>query len=356
MTDPAAPVASRVTSINNALMTSLNVAAGIFTSLDGIVINPTPVNNKFYAVLYSYATSTIASVNLTDGVVVGTKALQITNTASFSGASAKVAGGIADGKRGLVWLATGDGLLGIDPTNLSTAPILIAQPAGYRINENIGGDPASDIIYSPEYFNGGLVVYNLAEQRAYVIDISTWRNSIATGWNVFEVDGTALDSVYKVAILAPEGGNIGLATYATPSGATTPVGTISSAPRFMQFSGGGTNFAGSAIDPTTHTALFVGEGFSLGVGVLDNPANPTWAGFTTFVRTGVSSYRFEPHDPHTVGAFNVLGKPYGFVLQGSTTYKVGVIDLQAMLAAPAVGGVLSADPMINPAIVKQLTF
>lgn len=110
----------------------------------------------------------------------------------------------------------------------------------------------------------------------------------------------------------------------------------------------------------SHTALFVGEGYGFGVGVLDDPAKPSWAGFSSFVAAPSSSYRFSPHDPHTVGAFNVGGKPYGFLLQNSVSstsaYKVAVLDLSAIVAAPANGGVLSSDPFLDNNLVKLLSY
>ena len=188
MRDPANPAAAKMAGINAAVMLDSTAvpATGFFSSLDGIVINPTPITSggatKVYALLYSYRSKIVASVNLTDGVLAETASLPITKTASFSGASAFIAGGIADGKRGKIWLATGDGLLGVDPSDLAAPTVLIPQPSGTRINENLGGDPAKDIVYSPDYVSNGLVVFNLAEARAYVMATADWRS--ATGnWN-----------------------------------------------------------------------------------------------------------------------------------------------------------------------------
>ncbi len=363
MRDPANPAAAKMAGINAAVMLDSTAvpATGFFSSLDGIVINPTPITSggatKVYALLYSYRSKIVASVNLTDGVLAETASLPITKTASFSGASAFIAGGIADGKRGKIWLATGDGLLGVDPSDLAAPTVLIPQPSGTRINENLGGDPAKDIVYSPDYVSNGLVVFNLAEARAYVMATADWRS--ATGnWNAGgENDGVALDSGYNVAVITPESGpTVGLARYATPAGASGAVGSIATLPGFMSFNHG-SSFAGSAIDPVNHVALFVGEGTQIGVGVLDDPTHTPWLGFSKFVHTGLSSYRFEPHDPHTVGAFNVQGRSYGFLLQGSTSpYKVVVLDLAAVLAAPATAGTLASDPLLDPTLAKLLAY
>ncbi|MBU6257893.1 MAG: hypothetical protein KGL18_15600 [Burkholderiales bacterium] len=360
MSQPAMPVASKVTAINNAVLGS---APGRLSSIDGIVINPTPINTaagaKVFAILYSYSSRTVYSVNLTDGVVSDSTTLPIAQTTSFSGASAAIAGGIADGTRGKIWLATGDGLYGIDPSQLQAAPVVIAQPAGTTIDENLGGDPAKGIVFSPDYNNGGLVVFNLAEAKAYQMDAATWSTQVGSWSGLGEIDGAALDSQYNLAVMTLEGGSqIGLLAYAPVSGATTSVGSIPGGAKFMSYDTGAP-LSGAAIDPVSHTGLFVGEGGSLGVGTLDDPTHANWQGFTQFASAGygVSSYQFEPHDPHTVGAFNIAGKPYGFVLQGGyAPYKVVVIDLDAMLAAPATAGTLNSDPMTNPAIVTQLGY
>ncbi|MDE2080117.1 MAG: hypothetical protein KGI90_02100 [Burkholderiales bacterium] len=358
MSDPANPVATKVASINSAVMVS--AGGTYFSSLDGIVIDPTPINTasgaKVFALLYSYRSRTVVAVNLTDGAVADTATLTITRTTGFSGATASIAGGIADGVRNKIWLATGDGLLGLDPSNLKAAPVSIAQPAGTQINENLGGDPARDIVYTPDYDAGTLVIYNLAEARAYTMDATAW-SQLINGWTPFEIDGVALDSSYQVAVMTPEGNRqIGLLTYTTPSGSSAAVGTIPSGAVFKNFTAGGA-FSGSAIDGVSHTALFVGEGRGLGVGVIDNPANANWLGFSSFVAAPSSSYSFGPHDPHTVGAFNIQGKPYGFVLNGYLSgYQVVVLDLNAFLAMPSTNGVTSADPLTTAAVAKLLRY
>lgn len=359
MSDPANPVASKLTAVNSAVMTA---GTGTFSSLDGIVINPTPINTaqgaKVFAILYSYRSKTIYSVNLTDGVVADSATLNISTNASFSGAYASIAGGIADGKRSKIWLASGDGLIGVDPSNLKASPVQIAQPASTVINENLGGDPAKDIIYSPDYTNRGLVIFNLAEGKAYTMDATTWATTTGNWASYYEVDGVALDSQYNVAVMTPEGGGeVGLLTYGTPSGTTDAVGAIGSGAMFKSYKTNGAA-AGAALDPITHTVLFVGEGTGLGVGVLDDPTSSTWQGFSNYVGAGYNStYAFEPHDPHTVGVFNVLGKPYGFLLQGYySSYKVAVLDLNAWLAAPTTAGLLTSDPIQNTGITKLLSY
>ena len=360
MKDPASPAATRMAAINAAVMRNAAGTTGFYTSLDGIVINPTPINTpggpKVFALLFSYLSKVVVSVNLTDGTLAQTATLPISRTVSFSGATASIAGGIADGKRGLIWLATADGLMGLDPSDLTKAPTLIAQPASTQINENLGGDPARDIVYSPDYLNRGLVIFQLGEAKAYVMDPATWK-TVTSSWVAGELDGVALDSQYQVAVIAPEGGGtVGLLTYTRPSGSTAAVGAITDTPRFKLFTAGGSP-AGSALDPITHSVLLIGEGSGMTVGVLDDPSSPTWAGFSKLARTGTSTYHFEPHDPHTVGVFNVQGKPYGFLLQGSgSPYKVVVVDLPAFLAAPATSSVLNADPMADASIVKQLAY
>jgi len=274
----------------------MKTGGGDFTSLDGIVINPTPINTtngaKVFALLYSYNSKTIYSVNLTDNELAGSTTLNVSKQIPYSGASPYLAGGIADGKRSLIWLATGDGLYGINPSDLKQNPKFIAQPASTIINENLGGDPAKDIIYSPNYDNTGLVVFNLAESKAYQVNSSDW-SSLIKSWNPYgrTIDGAALDSVYNVAVMFPEGASsIGLLTYATPSGASSSVGTISNPGNFKLYPITANFMApsGGALDPITHTVLMVGEGYGLSVGVLDDPSSADWKGFSKYVDGGTS--------------------------------------------------------------------
>lgn len=364
MKDPGSPVATKLSAINSAVMGS--ASAGKLPSIDGIVINPTPYTDsngqtKVYAILYSYASQKVFSVDLSNGVVAGNATIPVTNQANFSGATTYVAGGIADGQRNLVWLATAEGLLGINPADLSATPIKIAQPPNTSINENLGGDPAHDLIFSPDYDNEGIVVFNLAERKAYAMSKATWQAMNGLTNQSIELDGAALDSAYQLAIITPEHGPlVGLMGYSTPSGSSDAVGTFATSKFKLYTLPAGSSFAGSAIDTVSHTALFVGEGYGFGVGVLDDPAKPSWAGFSSFVSAPSSSYRFSPHDPHTVGAFNVGGKPYGFLLQsiasGTSAYKVAVLDLPAIVAAPATSGVLNNDPFLDNNQVKLLSY
>lgn len=365
MKDPGAPVATKLAGINSAVMGL--ASAGKLPSIDGIVINPTPYTDstgqtKVYAILYSYASQKVFSIDLSNGVVAGSATIPVSTQAHFSGATTYVAGGIADGQRNLVWLATAEGLLGINPADLSAAPVKIAQPANTSINENLGGDPAHDLIFSPDYYSKGMVVFNLAERKAYVMNQADWQALGGAPVQSIELDGAALDSAYQVAIITPEGGPmVGLMGYSTPSGSSDAVGTFASSKFKLYSLPTGSSFAGSAIDTVSHTALFVGEGAGFGVGVLDDPAKPSWAGFSSFVTAPYNfSYRFSPHDPHTVGAFNVGGKPYGFLLQnsasGTSAYKVAVLDLPAIVAAPATSGVLDTDPFLDNKLVKLLTY
>lgn len=368
MSNPASPSAVEMTSINSGLLAGLG-GSGTWSSVDGIVIDPTPIvtngASKVYGIVYSYSSKTIYAINLSDGVIAGSLALPVTNRASFSGASAYVAGGIADGQRNLIWLATGDGLMGVDPSDLSKTAVLIPQPAGTYINENIGGDPAHDVVFSPDYKNKGLVVFNLAERKAYVTDSTAWTTLVTgSGFSAYfpyeELDGVALDSQYSIALITPEGGtDLALVRYATPSGATAATGVFAPVAVKAYSTPGYGGAAGSAIDPVTHTALLVGEGSGLAVGVLDDPNSANWQGFSRYVSDNdSSSYGFEPHDPHTVGVFNILGKAYGFLLQGSYSgnYQVAVLDLAAMLAAPASAGIWSSDPFADVNQVKLLSY
>ena len=347
MSNPAAPVATRMSAINAAVMPS------IFTSIDGVIVAGTQIQSKSYAVLYSYASSAIVSVNLTDGKVVGKLDLKVART-SFSGASAFIAGGIADGARSLVWLATGSGLVGINPADLTIAPISIAQPSGTQISENIGGDPSLNLIFSPDYANNNLVVFDLQQKKAYVSTNADWK---AISPSFSELDGVALDAGYGVAIANPEGSNVvSLIKYDALTASNSSTG-IYTPKKFTSFTTKN-YYAGAAVDSKSHYVLMVGEGSSIGIGQLDDPTLPGWKGFASFV-DATTAYRFEPHDPHAVGAFNIGGKSHGFLLNQSkvtgSSYEILVLDLAGLLASPASAGRLNTDPLAGT-FVKHVSY
>jgi hypothetical protein len=368
MTDPNHPVANNMAAVNTEIRKT-------FTSVGGVIPVPTPVNGKQILLVFSYSSPSLIPVNVTDNAVLPSKDLGITGSLRFSGASnVKIAGGIADGKRNLVWLATADGLLPVNPVTLS-AQAVIPQPEGTRMNENISGDPAGDLVFSPDYRdNGGVVVFNLAEKKAYVQTVQEWTqmnhiNGVQHLWD--EPDQAALDTTYKVGVISDEGGvQLGLVNYATPTGATAAVGVFAPTAYRLMLPPDNLNDSGEmavAVDSATHIvfAQNAWEESPIVVALLDDPAKgPGWQGFSK-VRYANQAGLGRPGDPHAIGAFNIAGKAFGFSLvrrsvEGPTTgrdWDLLTIDLAAFLAAPAdADGILTSDPLSDAAISKKLGF
>ncbi len=370
MTDPDHPVAERLATLNADIQTKL---PGF--SVDGVIPVPTPVNGKQVLLIFNYNSQNLVTVNVQDNTVLQTAQLtEITHTFNVSGASSiYIGGGIADGKRNLVWLATNDGLLPVNPVNLVSQGI-IPQPVGTRMDENIGGDPAGDIVFSPNYSDGGIVIFNLAEKKAYEQTPQQWTdinniNGVQHFWS--DLDQAAVDSSFKVGVVSDEGGvQMGLVNYATPTGATTDVGIFTpTAYRLMSPPPGlqGGEMAVS-VDSASHI-VFAQNAWSASpilVAQLDDPAKgANWQGFSK-VRYAQKAGFGRPGDPHAIGAFNIAGKAFGFSLISQSVanaptpnrrWDLLAVDLAAFLQAPAdADGILTNDPLEDAAVSKILGY
>lgn len=358
MTDPASPVLDKLAPLNAQIVS--NGAVG--TSVDGVVPIPTPINGAPYLLLYSYEAQKIMLINAADNTVGGARDLgaEIPQMASFSGGSAYIAGGIADGKRNRVWLATKGGLLGIDPTNLASATEMIALPSGYSIQENIGGDPASDVIFNPDYESRvGAVMFQLAERKAYVMDSAAWCSLPGNCSSYEHPDQAALDTSYKVAVIANGGASkTGVMAYSTPSGATGATGTFSASKYVLipSPSGINDNLTAAAVEPGSHLVLLSNaDGGSMAVARIQDPSQPNWTGFSTF-----KAYRGANQggagDPHAIGAFKVGGKPLGFILDSDySSGDVVIVDLEAFISLPDNNGVLTSNPANELGVIRRLS-
>ena len=367
MTDPQNPVADHMAALNTEIAQTLN-------GVGGVIPVPIPVGGKQVLLLYNYSSNNVVAINATDNVVMKTGALAIAGTLNFSGAGGlKIAGGIADGKRNLVWLATADGLMGVDPVTLEQA-FLIPQPAGTKMNENIGGDPTSDVVFSPNYEGGGMILFNLAERKAYVQSKTDWDllnniDGVQHGWG--DIDQAAVDTSYRIGVVTNEFSDLqfGLVNFATPSGATGETGVFTpTAYRYIHAPDGvyGSVETGVAIESGAHI-LFAKSSWStspLVVAQLDDPAKgANWQGFLK-ARYRNTADPGGAGDPHAIGAFNIAGIPFGFSLATtsvgggtSRSWDLMVVNLQAFLDAPAdANGILTDDPMANPAIVRMIAY
>ncbi|RZU36950.1 hypothetical protein EV700_3163 [Fluviicoccus keumensis] len=367
MTDPQHPVADHLADLNTEIAKTLS-------GVGGVIPVPIPVGGKQVLFLYNYSSNNIVAINATDNVVMKTGSLDIAGTLNFSGAGGlKIAGGIADGKRNVVWLATADGLMGVDPVSLAKV-YLIPQPANTQMDENIGGDPSSDVVFAPHYQGGGMVLFNLAERKAYVQSRADWDtlNTIDTVVHDFgDIDQAAVDTSYRIGVVTSEFRDLqfGVVSFATPTGATGDTGVFTPlAYRYIHAPAGvnGSVETGAAIDSAAHI-LFAKSSWStspLIVAQLDDPAKGVnWQGFAK-ARWRNTSDPSGAGDPHAIGAFNIAGRSFGFSLAGtsigggtSRSWDLMVVDLQAFLDAPAnADGILNDDPMLDANIVRMIAY
>jgi len=359
--DPTTPSASTA---DEATLNAKITAAGLSNIGGVIAINNT---SKPLLFLFDYTNKKVLKVDLLSNTVTsGT--VNVTNTINFSGASGVyIAGGILDTVRGGVWLATADGLVNFDPITM-TETGRIAQPTGTTINENIGGDPSSNIILSPDYQDNGkgLIVYKLDEKKTYMQQAGEWA-TLLPKISATEPDAISMDTVYKVSIVTgedvPDLGLIDM-TKVIYTGSTSQVSIPSTAVKAMSLASGTGSactstyyqFSGSSVESNSHLVLFMaGYSSDVAVGLLNNPS--AGVGMTNFKtwQNGDFSYA---RDPHSVGTYKLSdGRSYGFILDD--TKKIVMIDLQKFLDASASATCstkLASDPFANAAIIKKIPY
>jgi hypothetical protein len=395
ISDPAAPIITTLTTLNNAL------SARFLSSVGGIIAVPGAVTPR--VVLFDYDNKTIHLADVNSQTILASKTISVTASASFSGASGYIAGGIADAKRNVIWLATADGYIALDPNTLNQVGTTIALANGDPISENMGGDPAADMLFSPNYGSsyenasntrywgqGGIQWVDLQSNTAYSmrptdfqsltgLDSATCVNSTYSlcAPKLNEPDQGAVDSVYKVGLIANEDsyGVIGAmmldkASYTFDSVSKTfAAKTPATAFKTMKLSSPSVSgrLSGVVVESGNHYALLMsGNSSRIGVAKIDNPnapANGTWAGFSDW-RTYSASYSdgySSVGDPHAAGAVKSIntGKSYGFLLADSYSGKVAMIDLEGFLKAAATNPTsadrtLAATPF-NNTIIRTLT-
>ena len=359
--DPTTP--SALTAEEAALNAKIQTAG--LSSIGGVIA----VNNssKPLLFLFDYSNKTVLKVDLlTNTVTAGT--VNVTNTINFSGASnVYIAGGILDTIRGGVWLATADGLVNFDPITM-TENSRIAQPTGTIINENIGGDPSSNVILSPDYANygKGMIVYKLDEKKTYMQMAGEWA-TLFPNISSTEPDAVSMDTNYKVAIVTgedvPDLGLIDM-TKVTYSSSNAQLTIPTTAVKAMSLrSGTGSDcssnyfqFSGSAVESSNHLVLFMaGYSTDVAVGLLNNPT--TGVGMSNFKTWPQGNFSYA-RDPHSVGSYKLSdGRSYGFILDASK--NIIMIDLQNFLDASASSTCstkLASDPFINPTIIKKIPY
>ena len=366
MSDPSAPVVDRLDALN-ALIKPL------MTSVGGVI--PIPGAASSQAMLYSYTSKKVITVNLDNNTILKSGDLALTRQASFSGASGVyVAGGVPDTGRGVIWLATSEGYKAIVPSTLTvTSESVMAND----VPENMGGDPTRDMLFGPNYGpsgSGGAVDWvdlSGALPVTYSMSGADW-TSYSKGSNAIGIaDSGSVDSIYNVGLIIGEdisnvlAVNLEKSAYDFSTTAKTFKAKASTSSVLTNISA--MTLAGSSVDSVSHYALLMaGYSNSVVVAKIDNPAAPktgTWTGIEDWRGFNLSGNDYSyAADPHAVGAFNIKGKAYGFLLNGisgGATQKVMLIDMDAFYkAAAGTSKVLSSNPVgTTPgAIVKPVTW
>jgi hypothetical protein len=350
MSNPNAPVVNRLDALN-ALVKPLMASVG------GVI--PIPGATSSQAMLYSYTSKKLVTVNLDTNTIITSGDLVLSKQASFSGASGVyVAGGVPDTGRGLIWLATSEGYKAVNPTTLTVKTSSIMAQA---VPENMGGDISRGMLFGPNYgaASGGAIDWvDLTTDTpvTYAMSGTDWTTYRKTQSGV--PDSGTVDSGYNVGLIIGEdvsnvlAVNLDKSLYTFDATAKTfkANGTSSSVVTNMT----GMTLAGSSVDSVSHYALLMaGFSNSLVVAKLDNPAAPktgTWTGIEGFkgYALGFSDFSYA-RDPHAVGAFNIKDRSYGFLLNDITssgTQKVMLVDMDAFYASSAgSNNLLTSNPV-----------
>lgn len=310
--------------------------------------------------VFSYGAKHIALVNPDTGTVTWEGNLTLTNPlVGFSGGSAFIAGAIPVLGQG-AWLATSDGYQLFD-----AAATLAAGPAsppvistsypidpGQKLAENLGGDIAHGLIFAPNYGSGGAVqVINLAAKPGFPVGSYTGDPAYIPPASVTATgirDGGAVDSRLQVGIMTyedtPYATFVDMKNVVPGSTAKTFAPAATNGMAQVTFATTYLAFSGSAVDSSTHQALFMaGYSNNLAVGQLQDPASVpaggTWNGLSDWVYYTIVGFPYTyATDPHAVAVVNIGGKSYGYLLNGSFS-PTGVvqIDMSALLAMPRAG-------------------
>ena len=350
MSDPSFPVVDRLDALN-ALIKPL------MTSIGGVI--PLPGATSSQAMLYSYKSKKVITVDLDSNVILKSGDLPLTKQASFSGASGVyVAGGVPDVGRGLIWLATSEGYKAIVPSTLAvTSESAMAQ----GVPENMGGDPSRDMLFGPNYgtSSGGAVDWvdlSGAAPVTYAMSGTDWSSYSKSAFTI--ADSGSVDSIYNVGLIIGEDVasvlSVKLDKSAYDFNATAKTFKAKDSNSSVATSMPSMELAGSSVDSVSHYALLMaGYSNSVVVAKIDNPAAPrsgTWTGIEDWRGFNLSydAYSYAT-DQHAVGAFNIKGKAYGFLLNGiasGPTQKVMVVDMDAFYkAAAGTNKTLTSNPV-----------
>ena len=290
-------------------------------------------------------------------------------------------------------LATADGYTFFNPETdlLDESQVFLVDDAAEKVTGNMGPDIIAGVnVASPTVGidpivlagnMGGIQLVDFRANASFYIPFNTvlgyFPNFPGFPSIRFEDgDGNAVDPIYQVGLLTPEGVNsvVGLMNLngisetvgATPDKNTfTPAGT-------KQVSLAQTSFAveGATVNPDTHAALLMGPSFVITVGQIQNPSTIPWQGLSDWAFYDVSNSPslsgFAPPniDIHGVTTTTSLGTvkagtlnvAYGYVLDASGR-KALQVDLNAFLSLARQGaaGDAAHQPTGDPATATNAT-
>jgi hypothetical protein len=359
-------------------------------SVGGVVV-VTGLAGHPQVLAYAYGSKTLAVLNLNTLVsgnpvtdnpvdVSTTLSLAATSPVYFSGGNAYIAGGIPDTLRGGVWLDTADGygLLSLSalavtpaPTSVSLSPLYKVEDKSDIVAENVGGDINNNQLLGGNY--GGVQLVELTKAKSYYLSAA---NLGKFSPNVTFIDGDSIDTALRVGIMTGEDNTsialMNLATVTETDASPTAPGTLNTLTPATGgvvqvklgssggFYGSGPIISGSAVDKTTHLALFMaGYSNDLVVGQVQDPAAATaagtpwtglsdWSYYTINNSPELASYYYAT-DPHSVGVIinQTTGTPFGYLQDG---YHSGIvqIDMAGFLALKRAG--TAGDPAHQPGV------
>lgn len=209
-----------------------------------------------------------------------------------------------------------------------------------------GGDEPGGMLFAPNYgkSNDGAIDWvdlSATAPVTYAMNGADW--STYSKGTIGQADSGSVDNIYNVGLIAGKdisrtlAVNLDKSAYTFDAASQTFKATNASSSVVSNLPA--MTLSGSAIDSTSHYALLMaGYSNDLVVAKIDNPAAPksgTWTGIEDWRGYSMSCTDYTyARDPHAVGAFNIQGKSYGFLLNGISSFgvqKVLLVDMDAFL-------------------------
>ena len=297
-----------------------------------------------------------------------------TVTSGFSGGSCLDCGVIIDPLDHGFIVSSGDGYRVVNYSGSVIKSFLsnaTATPPVDLATENFGYDPVHDMIYSPEYADGGSITST--DEYLWVIDVTKdklyqWSHRMvdtttdpvlgipelnSTGIGSMTADAVAMDPATGIMAIGHEWTPLLLALNMSAATFNASAGTFDApyavVPLQNVYSPSGYLTTGMVIEPSSHIMFLEGE-FGDDIGAAQMPVTSPSGSFTVTSYTSaqmptpttwcpsVSTWS-NVGDPHGLSAFTaVINKePMGLLIDSSKTC-LAIVDLNKLLAAPKQAG------------------